>query len=650
MRIVIAFALLLSLKAAERPVPPPGVAVSAVDRKELEESLVRLSDAIGKIKDHPLAPDVLIFREAVRFALTYDEFFKPEEIGRARDLLKQGLERAAQLARGEAPWSRTGGLVVRGYRSHIDDSIQPYGLVIPPNWSSSPARRWRLDAWFHGRNETLSEVNFLIDRQTRPGEFTPPDTIVLHLYGRYSNANKFAGETDLFEALASVQRHYLIDENRISVRGFSMGGAAAWHLAAHHAGLWAAAAPGAGFSESAEFLNIARDPVQPNWWEKKLWRLYDATEYALNFFNLPLVAYSGEIDRQKQAADIIARFLEKEGMQLTHIIGPQTPHRYHPDSKIEIDRRISAIAGRGRDPYPRTIKFTTYTLAYNRMKWILVDSLVRHWERATVLAEVVDERSIKTATANVDALTVDFGPGGCPLAPDARPVFLIDGQRVESLAPPATDRSFRAHLRKTGAQWQAVSSPREAGLHKRHQLQGPIDDAFLRRFIFVLPTGEPMLDGPVTERIAAEQERSIREWRRHFRGDAIVRKDSEVTDADIASANLVLWGDPSSNRLLTRIADRLPVHWNKESVTLGARQFASGRHYPVLIYPNPLNPTRYVVLNSGFTFREFDYLNNARQVPKLPDWAMVDVSTLADGRFPGRIAEAGFFDERWQPQ
>ena len=50
---------------------------------------------------------------------------------------------------------------------------------------------------------------------------------MLHLYGRYCNANKFAGEVDLFEALDDVKRHYPIDENRMLVRGFSMGGAAA---------------------------------------------------------------------------------------------------------------------------------------------------------------------------------------------------------------------------------------------------------------------------------------------------------------------------------------------------------------------------------------------------------------------------------------
>ena len=71
-------------------------------------------------------------------------------------------------------------------------------------------------------------------------------------------------------------------------------------------------------------------------------------------------------------------------------------------------------------------------------------------------------------------------------------------------------------------------------------------------------------------------------------------------------------------------------------------------HAPILIYPNPLNPKRYVILNSGFTFREYDYLNNARQVPKLPDWAVVDLSVKPNSRWPGKIVDAGFFDESWQ--
>ena len=79
---------------------------------------------------------------------------------------------------------------------------------------------------------------------------------MLHLYGRYCNANKFAGEIDCLEALAHVCKHYPIDEERIVMRGFSMGGAACWQFAVHYADKWAAAAPGAGFSETADFLNV----------------------------------------------------------------------------------------------------------------------------------------------------------------------------------------------------------------------------------------------------------------------------------------------------------------------------------------------------------------------------------------------------------
>ena len=61
--------------------------------------------------------------------------------------------------------------------------------------------------------------------------------------------------------------------------------------------------------------------------------------------------------------------------------------------------------------------------------------------------------------------------------------------------------------------------------------------------------------------VEAEQKHAIKEWRRQFRGEAQVRDDTAVTDEDIASSNLVLWGDPGSNKVLARIADKLPVKW-----------------------------------------------------------------------------------------
>ncbi len=219
------FAIAAFAQPPVKPVPAAGIAIPAADRAELQAGLAHLQTSIARLKPGPLLPDVQIYSEAVRFSLEYNEFFKPAEIAAAKVLLQQGEERATQLAAGQAPWTTATGLVVRGYVSRIDKSVQPYGLVVPPSYSPNAPHRWRLDTWFHGRDETLTQVNFITARQKSAGEFTPRDTIVLHLYGRYCNASKFAGEVDLFEALDAVKRNYPIDENRLLVRGFSMGGA-----------------------------------------------------------------------------------------------------------------------------------------------------------------------------------------------------------------------------------------------------------------------------------------------------------------------------------------------------------------------------------------------------------------------------------------
>jgi dienelactone hydrolase len=632
------------------------MAISPTVRAELEKGVAEFGKDIESLRIDlsrkpallDLLPDAEIYHKAVDWALRYNEFYRTNEIQTARQLLMEGMARVKALREGNAPWASDTGLVVRAYVSRIDGSVQPYGLVVPPSYHPDTAHKFRLDFWFHGRGEQLSELAFVSDREKNRGEFTPADTIVLHLYGRYCNANRFAGETDLFEALESVRKRYPIDDKRLVVRGFSMGGAACWQFATHYAGLWAAAAPGAGFSETAEFLHLnAAGATLPADYEQKLWHLYDSIDYAANMFNCPLVAYSGEIDGQKQAADRMAIALAEEGMTMTHIIGPQTAHRYHPAAKEEINHRIDSILAKGRDPMPLKVRFTTWTLRYDQMEWITVDSLEHHWERARVDAELDQPAgAIRAATTNVDALTFSMASGFCPLDNTRRPQVILDGQKLE--APPVmSDRSWTAHFRKRGSQWAVTDSAHEISLHKQHGLQGPIDDAFMDSFIMVRPTGQP-----VNEKVGAwaqaEMAHAIDHWRRQFRGEARVENDTEVSDSEIATNNLVLWGDPQSNKLLAKIAAQLPIRWDGQSIQMPQASYPADRYVPVFIYPNPLNPKRYIVINSGFTFREFDYANNARQTPKLPDWAIVDVSVPVSVRKPGGITDAGFFDEEWK--
>jgi dienelactone hydrolase len=645
--------------ATPKPVPPPGITISEADRTFFETTLSALAEQVRKLRARadlaPALPDVEIYYRAVDTALRAGEFFAPEDVTRAKALLSTGKARADALAQGKTPWLEQTGPIALGYVSRIDGSVQPYGVTLPASFSARSAQRWRLDAWFHGRNEDLSEVNFIAGVTKSPGEFASEKAILLSPYGRYCNGSKFAGEVDFFEALADVERRFPIDEDRIVIRGFSLGGHSAWHLGAHHAWRWAAVAPGAGFSESREFLTMfEKDKLLYTPVEATLWQLYDAPPYAENLRNVPLVAYSGENDRQKQAADLMAGVLQKVGLEMTHLIGPGTKHQYHPQSKATLNQLIDAIAARGRDPMPRRISLATPTLKYNRQGWIQVDGLGQHWTRATVEGELRGDNEIDLRTKNVTGVSVIMPPGRAPFFGGRAPTVVLDGQRLSGPLP-ASDRSYSAHFHKAQGRWAPGVIADDGGLRKRHDLQGPIDDAFMDSFLMVTPEGKP-LSADVGAWVLAEQTRAVKEWRRQFRGDARARQDVAVTDAEIAEHNLILWGDPSSNKVLGRLADKLPISWTAAGIKVGKRSFAADKHALIAIYPNPLNPRRYVVLNSGFTFRDYDALNNARQTPKLADWAVVDTSVTADPaapmaeryRLPGKVVAEDFFDERWQ--
>ena len=637
--------------------PPQGIAVPAALRAELEQGVEALGHQIDSLrtalKAKPalldLLPDVQIFHNAVRYALADDIFYRASEFAAAQAQLKLGMERAAALQAGQSPWTTASGLVVRGFVSRIDGSVQPYGLVIPDSFHADSPHRHRLDVWFHGRANNLSEVAFLADHLKNPGQFTPPDTIVLHPYGRYCNANRFAGEVDFIEALAHVKRSYRVDDNRVVVRGFSMGGAACWQFACHYAWQWAAAAPGAGFTDTPEYTGILSKGTPPPWYEQKLWHLYDCPEYAVNLSNVPVVAYTGGIDTAMPCTLLMEKAMATEGMKLVHIIGPQTGHKYHPDSKELINQRIDAIAARGREPLPGKIRFATWTLRYNQMGWVTVDAMAQHWQEARVEAGLqVAQNSVSMSTKNVTALSLAMESGRCPFDVTQHVSVVIDGQNIKG-PQPWSDRSWTVHLQKAGTKWTLIDAVDEATLRKRHGLQGPIDDAFTDDFVMVHPTGQPMNE-KTGRWTTAEEARATKEWHRQFRGEASVIRDDAVTAADIAAHNLILWGDPQSNKLLARIAGKLPVRWTADGVQAGSQSFATAHHVPVMIFPNPLNPKRYIVLNSGFTFREDAYGSNASQTPKLPDYAVIDVDVPATAHSPGGVVAVGFFDEQWQMQ
>jgi hypothetical protein len=89
----------------------------------------------------------------------------------------------------------------------------------------------------------------------------------------------------------------------------------------------------------------------------------------------------------------------------------------------------------------------------------------------------------------------------------------------------------------------------------------------------------------------------------------------------------------------------MPIRWSNNAVQVGEQTFDAKHHVPVFIYPRG---NKYLVVNSGLTFREGHDRTNSLQNPKLPDWAVIDIRQPPNEVTPGKVVAADFFDERWQ--
>jgi pimeloyl-ACP methyl ester carboxylesterase len=619
---------------------------TADEQRQIRDKMASLAAMLRDLEtrrvDPALLVDVALFHEAACWQMEFpEEFFRKESVPAALQVLEQGIERAAQLKEGRSPWTTQKGRLIRGYRSAVDGSIQPLRLTIPDEYDGS--RALPLDVIEHGRYVTRYEIEF-INAFPRRGPDRPhlPGTIQVELFGRGNNAFHWPGEADVFEGISAVRKMYKTDPERTALRGFSMGGAGVWHTALHHPDLWASVEAGAGDTQSHRYPVLAE--LAPH--QQAMATIFDNTfEWMLNAYNMPFIAYVGEIDGSFRKHVLARQQLTREGFKfegesftgglrlvenpsLMFFVAPNTPHSTHPEFRKRMDAIHLANLQRGRVS-PDHIRFLTYTTRYNRSYWVTLDGLEKHYERAEVNAKRSQDRTqYEISTKNLARLALR--------ETDRAASLTIDGQKVSF--KPAAALTFE----KSNGRWaQADADP--PGLRKKHGLQGPIDDAFLEPFLVVRPTGAPW--NPAAHRQALRiLDRIDRQYRLAYRGRLRVKDDRDVTADDFKNYHVVLFGDPGSNPWIAKAAASLPVSWTKQAVTVGDRKFASAEVLPALIYPNPLNPAKYVVLNSGLTAEWEDWAGDF-PMPQYGDFAILRVN---EAREIPEVAHAGLFNEHWR--
>ena len=148
--------------------------------KQIQEKTEELRKAVAALKEKKIADDVLveveIYLKAAENIVRFEEWLHANSVRWALQTLDQGLERAKLAEGGKAVWrDAPGKWVVRAYRSHIDDSIQPYAVLLPHDYGKDPNKKWRLDIVLHGRDSALTEAKFIATHGTTAKE-APKDS------------------------------------------------------------------------------------------------------------------------------------------------------------------------------------------------------------------------------------------------------------------------------------------------------------------------------------------------------------------------------------------------------------------------------------------------------------------------------------------
>jgi hypothetical protein len=262
--------LLLLAAPAAKYAPPPSSKPSEETAKKIDERMDKLNRVLQQFRrlgvHDPVLADIEIYYKAATWITKQDEFYQKESGDWTVEALERGLLRASQQAQGETPWYyMAGSTVVRGYRSLVDGSVQPYAVTYPADYGKE-GKTWRVEVVLHGRDPSLNEVKFLHQHNGDKPAPKDLDYVRLDIFGRGNVAYRWAGESDVTEVVENffaveeklLRRGQLLDNNRGVLRGFSMGGAGAWHLGLHYPGNWCVISPGAGFTTTHGYVAAAR--------------------------------------------------------------------------------------------------------------------------------------------------------------------------------------------------------------------------------------------------------------------------------------------------------------------------------------------------------------------------------------------------------
>ncbi len=240
----------------------------------------------------------------------------------------------------------------------------------------------------HGRDAGLDRTSFIARLRRKNAERSPRVDSTRRLRSYQQCLPLGRGGRRLRSAL---HREATLSHRRIPdhVWGFSMGGAGAWHLGLHYPDQWSSVGAGAGFSDTVKYLNLKRTALavtRETGPHLRRFRIRDERSECPDH-------WLRRRTRQQIAASQLMNARGKAvGVEFPVLNGPQTEHKFHPDSWKEFLAFHTTAAEKGRPSFPghRELRFTTCTVKYNQCEWLSVEEQIEPYEPSVVEAKIDD--------------------------------------------------------------------------------------------------------------------------------------------------------------------------------------------------------------------------------------------------------------------
>ncbi|MGZ7064744.1 MAG: carboxylesterase family protein, partial [Candidatus Aminicenantales bacterium] len=230
----------------------------------------------------------------------------------------------AQAEAGRDVFAARTGYFRRAFLSKVDGTLQPYAVRIPTGYDPGAGKKYPLIVFLHG--SASDETNLAGFDDLSEGDF-----IELAPRGRGpSNAyTRDHAQEDIEEAITAVIQSYPIDEKRIVLTGFSMGGYGVYRTFYEHPQRYKALAVFSGLPNLGEEYFAGEG--HPNFTEDR---------FLAKFKGMPMFIFHGLEDRNCPFAVTreLVKKLEGIGAEVELVTeagaghqrpGPDTVRRYH---------------------------------------------------------------------------------------------------------------------------------------------------------------------------------------------------------------------------------------------------------------------------------------------------------------------------------